>query len=146
MNRTRVLIGKTLINSGICLMMQLYMPWLSYYAEQYGSMIIMVSVIVIIIGIIICRQSGNPHCSQSIHNIDYKMPLVKTYFKIIKWTIMSAIVFHIISAFMIVFFYWLSKEFEATLTITFVTGIVIGFIWGVAIPYYRNNKDNDKTN
>ena len=146
MNRKRLFVGKLLINGGICWLMPLYTPWLSDYTEGYGAVMLTIPFVLIIIGIVICKTSKGSSREQTMREENVKIPLVMTYFKIIKWVLIVAVVFNIIAACVIAFFYCLNKEFEATLMITTFVGIVIGFIWEVAIPYYENYKDQHKTN
>lgn len=142
MNRKKLLvIAKFLINSGILCLLPL--PLLSYEAEA-KVYIALFALAMILIGCFQCVIVNKTQSEKTIEDHQcQRFPLI-WYFKSIKWSIVAAIVFHVITACVILFFYWLKREFEATLLITLVAGVVIGLVCEVAIPYYKNNKD--KTN
>ena len=142
MNRKKLLItAKFLINSGILCLLSL--PLLSYEAED-KAYIALFALLMILIGCFQCVIANKKQPEKATDNNQLKrFPLV-WYFKTIKWSVVAAIIFHVIAACVILFFYWLKREFEATLLITLVVGVVIGLVCEVAIPYYKNNKD--KTN
>lgn len=142
MNRKKLLvIAKFLINSGILCLLPL--PLLSYEAEA-KVYIALFALAMILIGCFQCVIVNKTRSEKTIEDHQrQRFPLI-WYFKSIKWSIVAAIVFHVIAACVILFFYCLKREFEATLLITLVAGVVIGLVCEVAIPYYKNDKD--KTN
>lgn len=143
MNRKKLLvIGKILINSGVLCLLPL--PLLSY--EEYKTHIALVALVIIFIGCILCVVTNKTMPEEkTLDNNPFRHSLIVLYFKTIKWALIVAIIFHIIAACIILFFYWLKRELEATLLITVLLGIAIGLICEVAIPYYKNYKDK-KTN
>ena len=142
MNQKKLLvIGKFLINSGILCLLPL--PLLSYESE-YKTYIALFALVIAFIGCTLCIITNKTKHEKALDNNPFRHSSIVLYFKTIKWSLIAAIVFHIIAACVILFFYWLKREFEATLLITAVVGIVIGLICEVAIPYYKNSKD--KTN
>lgn len=124
-------------------MLPLGLPVLNYFAEEYGVLVVVLSCIAIAIGCVLCATTKINYEFETFDQKTDEYPLIRGYFKMIKWVLIAALVFHIIAACFILFFYWLNKEFEATLVITLITGIVIGFIIEVAIPYYKNYKPKD---
>lgn len=141
MNRKKLLImAKILINGGILCLLLLCLPVLSYWVEN-NPCIVLFALALILIGCFQCIIA-NKNFSEREPEDDHpkRFPMI-WYFKTIKWSLIAAIVFHIISACVILFFYWLKREFEATLLITLGAGIAIGLVCEVAIPYYKKNKD-----
>lgn len=139
MNRKKLLItAKFLINSGILCLLPL--PLLSYEAEN-KAYIALFALVLILIGCCQCFVANKAQSGKVMEdNRPKRFPMI-WYFKTIKWSLIAAIVFHIIAACVILFFYWLKREFEVTLLITLGAGIAIGLVCEVAIPYYKKNKD-----
>ncbi len=142
MNRKKLLImAKFLINSGILCLLPL--PLLSYEAGD-KAYIALFSFVMIFIGCFQCVIANKFQSNNVVEDHSPKRFPMIWYFKAIKWSLITALAFHIIAACIIIFFYWIKRELEATLLITLVVGIVIGLVCEVAIPYYKKNKD--KTN
>lgn len=133
--------AKFLINSGILCLLPL--PLLSYDAGD-KAYIALFSFVMILIGCFQCVIANKIQSKNVIEDHSPKRFPMIWYFQAIKWSLITALVFHIIAACIIIFFYWIKRELEATLLITLVIGIVIGLVGEVAIPYY--NKHKDKTN
>lgn len=142
MNRKKLLImAKFLINSGILCLLPL--PLLAYEAGD-KAYIALFALVMIFIGCFQCVMANKVQSEKVIEgNQSKRFPMI-WYFQAIKWSLIAALAFHIIAACIIIFFYWIKRELEATLLITLVVGIVIGLVCEVAIPYYKKNKD--KTN
>lgn len=142
MNRKNLLImAKFLINSGLLYLLLLPLWW---YGAKYQAHMALFALAMIFIG---CGQCVIANKNRSKNKIEDNPPEhfpMMWYFKTIKWSLIVVIAFHIIAACIILFFYWLKREFEETLLIIFLVGIAIGLICEVAIPYYKNKKD--KTN
>lgn len=138
MRRKISTIGKVLINGGILCILPL--PLLPY-EEKYEMQIVLFALAITFIGCIMCitANKGKPNNP----NNHFQHSLIRLYFRTIKWSLIVAIVFHIIATCVIFFFYWLKRELEATLLITLVAGIAIGLVCEVAIPYYKNYKDKN---
>lgn len=66
--------------------------------------------------------------------------LIHPFFKIVKWGTIVALGFQLIVAVIIAFFYCLRQEFEATLLVCFISGLVIALIIK-AIEYFKDYKD-----
>ncbi len=144
MNRKKLLImAKILINGGILCLLLLCLPVLSYWVEN-NPCIVLFALALILIGCFQCIIA-NKNFSEREPEDDHpkRFPMI-WYFKTIKWILIVAVAFHIIAASIVLFFYCLKHEFEATLLVTTFAGIAIGLICEVAIPYYKNSKD--KTN
>ena len=142
MNRKNLLImAKFLINSGLLYLLSLPLWW---YEAEYQVYMALLALTMILIGCFQCVIVNKAQSKNMIEDNSLKHCSMMWYFKTIKWSLIVAIAFHIIAACIILFFYWLKHEFEATLLITFLVGIVIGLVCEVAIPYYKNYKD--KTN
>lgn len=139
MNRKKLLImAKFLINSGILCLLPL--PLLSYEAGD-KAYIALFAFVMILIGCFQCVIANKIQSKNTVDDHSHKRFPMTWYFQAIKWSLIAALVFHIIAACIIIFFYWIKRELEATLLITLVAGIVIGLICEVAIPYYKKNKD-----
>lgn len=140
MNRKKMLItAKFLINSGIFCLLPL--PLLPYEMED-KAYIALFALVLILIGCFQCIIANKVKSEKVTEGNQYKRFPMIWYFKTIKWSLITAVVFYIIAACVILFFYWLKREFEATLLITLGMGIVIGLVCEVAIPYYKKNKNN----
>lgn len=139
MNRKKLLIvAKVMINSGILCLLPL--PLLSYEAE-YKKYIALFGLAVALVGCFLCLITGKTK-SEWVRDDNQPSRLPITwYFKTIKWSVIAAMAFHIIAALIILFFYWLKRELEATLLITLGVGVTIGFVCEIAIPYYKRYKD-----
>lgn len=141
MNNKMQLIGKALINSSILLILPL--PLLSYDIEDRIKVAYYLLGIMLL-GCLLCVIGNGDVSNPTSNKTRIKDAPVKSYFKIIKWTCVVIMVFHIIAALLICFFYWLKIEPEGTLLITVLGGIVLGFLFEVAIPIYKNYKDENK--
>ena len=142
MDRKKLLIiAKFLINSGLLYLLLLPLWW---YGAEYQIYIALFALMMIFIGCVQCVIANKIQSQNTNENHSAKHFPMMWYFKTIKWSLIVAIAFHIIAACIILFFYWLKLEFEATLLITLLVGITIGLVCEVAIPYYKKNKD--KTN
>ena len=141
MDRQKLLImAKFLINSGILCLLLLCLPALPYWVGN-NLYIVLFALALILVGSFQCIIA-NKHFSkgESGDNHSKHFPMV-WHFKTIKWVLIVAAIFHIIAALIILFFYCLKHEFGATLLVTVLVGIAIGFICEVAVPYYKKNKD-----
>lgn len=141
MDRKKLLImAKFLINSGILCLLLLCLPALSYWVES-NLYIVLLALALILVGSFQCIiankrfSRGEPEDNHPPH-----FPMA-WHFKTIKWVLIIAAIFHIIAALIVLFFYCLKREFEATLLVTVLVGIAIGLICEVAVPYYKKNKD-----
>lgn len=141
MNRKKLLImAKFLINSGILCLLLLCLPALSYWVES-NLYIVLLALALILVGSFQCIIA-NKHFSRGEPEDNHPphFPMA-WHFKTIKWVLIIAAIFHIIAALIVLFFYCLKREFEATLLVTVLVGIAIGLICEVAVPYYKKNKD-----
>lgn len=138
MRQKILILGKALINIGILFMLPLSLP--IFYNEGAVMQIALSALPVIFIGCFLCIVA-NIKTEKTLPKNQFWHPLITLYFKVIKWSLIVAVVFHIIAACIIFFFWGLNHEFEATLLITCFAGIIIGLICEVAIPYYKNHKD-----
>ena len=140
MHKKLLTTGKILINSGILFMLLLTLPAMSDIVE-YNTHIVWFALAITFIGCFLCIVTNERAPQETYAPNQYLHPLIVLYFKTIKWSLIVAVAFHIIAACIILFFYLLKREFEATLLITSLAGIVIGLICEVAIPYFKNYKD-----
>lgn len=145
MRKKLLMIGKILINSGILLMLLLTLPVMSDIVK-YNTHIVWSALEITLIGCFLCIITNRHGSKETCNHSQFRHPLILLYFKTIKWSLIVAVAFHIIVACIILFFYCLKREFEATLLITCLGGILIGLICEVAIPYYKNYKEPSEHN
>lgn len=138
-----LIIGKALIIFGILSISPISLPALSF-EQGIVTHIAVFALLATLIGVALCLKANRTNDTIENDLSGKKHWLIALYFKSIKWFIIVTIVFYIIATCIILFFYWLNREFEATLLITLITGIFIGLICEVAIPFYKNYKNNNK--
>ncbi|WP_337381258.1 hypothetical protein [Phocaeicola coprophilus] len=132
-----LIIGKALIILGILSIFPISLPALSF-EQGIVTHIAVFSLLATLIGVALCLKANKMNNTIENNLSGKKNWLIALYFKSIKWFMIVTIVFYIIATCIILFFYWLNREFEATLLITLITGILIGLICEVAIPFYKN--------
>lgn len=138
-----LIIGKALIIFGILSISPISLPALSF-EQGIVTHIAVFALLATLIGVALCLKANKMNSTIENNLSGKKHWLITLYFKSIKWFMIVTTVFYIIATCIILFFYWLNREFEATLLITLITGILIGLICEIAIPFYKNYKNNNK--
>lgn len=94
----------------------------------------------ILAGILLCIYASKHISNKQAQQVSISDTLIHPFFQIVKWCVIAAISFQLIAAIIIVFFYCLKHEFEATLCVCTLSGFFIVFVIK-AIEYYKDYKD-----
>lgn len=91
----------------------------------------------ILLGTMLCICASKRIYAEQTRKIPFHDTSIHTFFQIVKWSTIVALGFQLIAAVVIIFFYCLNKEFEATLMVTFFGGLaLVGIV--KAIEYWRD--------
>lgn len=103
--------------------------------EVWKSLVIII--LNILFGTMLCICASKRISTEQTRKIPFRDTSIHTFFQIVKWSTIVALGFQLVAAVVIIFFYCLNKEFEATLMITFFGGLaLVGVV--KAITYWRN--------
>ncbi len=93
----------------------------------------------ILVGILLCTYASKHIPNKQAQQVSISDTLICPFFQIVKWCVIVTIGLLLISAVIIVFFYCLKHEFEATLCVCMLSGFFIAFVIK-AIEYYKDYK------
>lgn len=135
--RTLLILGKIWIIAA--LIKSVFTFWIIGFSDRVWLSITILC-LHILVGMSICIYASKHTPNSQDQSTDLDETLIHPFFKIVKWSTMIALGFQLIASVIIIFFYFLNKEFEATLMVTFFSGLVLAGIIH-AVEYYKDNKN-----